>query len=157
MARPLAVASAAWTVAILAAVAGVLLPSDLVRVSLALFAFAVGLGLLVAIILVADGLRHRGARRRAAAETAHSPLGRLEYVPAVTTRTRRIRWRGARSQVTARRARLGPTPFATVDAAPQAQQPSEPAGELTGSAYPRPASSTRQPRIDEVEASPRAS
>jgi hypothetical protein len=157
VARPLAVASAAWAVAILAAVAGVLLPSDHMRISLALFAFAVGLGLLVAVVLVADGLRHRSARRRATADAVRSPLGRLEYLPSVATRTRRIRWRGARSQVTARRARLGPTPFGAVDPAPQAQQTAEPEGELTGSAYPQPASSTRQPRIDEVEASPRAS
>jgi hypothetical protein len=157
MARPLAVASAAWAVAILAAAAGVLLPSDHMRVSLALFAFAVALGLLVAIVLVADGLRHRSARRRAAVETVHSPLGRLDYLPSVTTRTRLIRWRGARYQLTARRARLGPTTYGVVDGPSLAQQSTQPGGELMGSAYPQPASSTTQPQIDEVEASPRAS
>jgi hypothetical protein len=154
--RPFAVASAAWSIAIVAAVAGVLLPSEHMRISLALFAFAVALGLLVAILLVDDGLRHRRSRHRAAAETTRSPLRRLEYLPSVTTRTRRIRWRGGRSQVTARRARLGPTPFGALGRAPQAQE-AEPAGDLTGSAYPRPASSTKQLRSDEVEAGPRAS
>ncbi len=95
MARPLATASAAWTVAILAATAGVLLPGDEVRVSLALFAFAVGLALIVASVLVADGVRRRRARTRAAAEAAVATLGRLEYLPSVTTGTRRTSWRGS--------------------------------------------------------------
>jgi hypothetical protein len=149
MSRPLSIASAAWTVAILAAIAGVELPSDHMVLSLALFAFAVGLGLLVAITLVADGLRRRRARHQRAAAAAPSPLHRLEYLPAVTTGTRRIRWRGATSRLTPRRP-------GALDARQGAQQQPATAGELTGSAYPRPASSTRQPRIDEVEAGPRA-
>ncbi len=128
MSRALAAASAAWTVAILAALAGVLLPSDRERVSLGLFASAVTLGLLVAVILVADGLRRRRARRLAATASA-SALRRLEHLPSVTTGTRRIAWRGSRALV-------GPLPAA---------RPSEPvqlpgqvaaasATELTGSA-----------------------
>ena len=136
MARPLTVASIAWSVAIVSAITGLLLPSPQERVSFGLFAFAVAVGLLVAILLVADGLRQR-ARRRAAGAGAGSPLGRLEYLPSVTTRTKLIRWRGGRSQVARRR---------TGANAP-----------ATGSAYPRPASSTRQPRSDTAEASPRAS
>ncbi|HSP65293.1 MAG TPA: hypothetical protein VLO10_03800, partial [Candidatus Deferrimicrobium sp.] len=94
MARPLTVASTAWTLAILAAVGGVLIPSDDMRLSLALFAFAVALALVVGLLLVADGLRNRTARHHAEA-TAASPLGRLEYLPSVTTGTRRVHWRGA--------------------------------------------------------------
>ena len=153
MSRPLTLASAAWTVAILAAIAGVELPSDHMVLSLALFAFAVGLGLLVAITLVADGMRRRRARRRQAA-AAPSPLLRLEYLPSVTTGTRRIRWRGATSRLTTRR----PAAF---DAPPEAQQPpatpveAEGEGELRGAPYPWLASRTMLPRTDEVEAGPR--
>ncbi len=140
MARPLTVASVAWSVAIASAITGLLLPSPQERVSLGLFAFAVAVGLLVATVLIADGLRHR-ARRRAGVAGAQSALGRLEYLPAVTTRTKLIRWRGGRSQVARRR--TGANAPASVH--------------LTGSAYPPRASSTRQPRTDAVEASPRAS
>ncbi len=140
MGRALTAATIAWSVAVLAAVAGAVLPSDREQLSLALFAFAVALGLTVAILLVADGLRRRRSRRRTGA-AARSPLARLEYLPAVTTRTRLIRWRGARSQVIRRKATPGPMA----------------ATELRGSAYPPPASSTRQPRTDAVAASPRAS
>ncbi len=98
MGRPLAIATTAWAVAVLAALAGVLLPLDRERLSLALFAFAVGLALLVALFLVADGVRHRAASRRdiAARLTA---LRRLEHLPSVTTATRRLRWRGTRCRV----------------------------------------------------------
>ncbi|MDQ6857200.1 MAG: hypothetical protein M3Z57_09020, partial [Candidatus Dormibacteraeota bacterium] len=99
MTRPLATASAAWTVAILAAITGVALPGADTRLSLALFAFAVGLGLVVAIVLIADGIRQRSARRSHAAEQALCALSRLEYLPSVTTGTRRIRWRGGRHVV----------------------------------------------------------
>lgn len=140
MGRSLTAATIAWSVAVLAAIAGAVLPSDREQLSLGLFAFAVALGLTVAILLVADGLRRRRSHRRGQA-AAQSPLARLEYLPAVTTRTRLIRWRGARSQVIRRKA----TPGSVATA------------ELRGSAYPRPASSTRQPRTDGVEVSPRAS
>ncbi|MBJ7593869.1 MAG: hypothetical protein JF886_03245 [Candidatus Dormibacteraeota bacterium] len=140
MARPLTVASVAWSVAIASAITGLLLPSPQERVSLGLFAFAVAVGLSVAIVLIADGLRHR-ARHGAGVAGAQSPLGRLEYLPAVTTRTKLIRWRGGRSRVARRR---------TGTNAPGSLH-------LTGSAYPPRASSTRQPRTDAVEASPRAS
>ena len=140
MARPLTVASVAWSVAIASAITGLLLPSTQESVSLGLFAFAVAVGLLVAIVLVADGLRQR-ARRRAGVAGVRSPLARLEYLPAVTTASKLIRWRGARSRVMRRR---------TGANAPASR-------ELTGSAYPPRASSTTQPLSGAVEASPRAS
>jgi peptidoglycan/LPS O-acetylase OafA/YrhL len=95
MRRPLVTVSAAWALAIGAALAGVLQPSDRLRLSVALFAFAVALALLVAIVLVADGLRHRRSRRRATATAAGSPLDRLEYLPSVTTPSRRLVWHGS--------------------------------------------------------------
>ncbi len=134
MARPLAAASAAWTVAILAALAGVLLPSDRVRVSLALFAFAAGLGLLVAIVLVADGVRHRHARRRAAAAAPQSPLSRLEYLPSVTTGTRRISWHGARYGVMRRPPTERSADADVLHTRREAPRSTTPPKELTGSA-----------------------
>ncbi len=83
----------------LAAVAGVILPSQQQRLSLALFAAAVGLSLVTALALIADGLHQRRLRRKAIAKEAHQSLARLEYLPSVTTRTRRLRWRGGRSRV----------------------------------------------------------
>jgi hypothetical protein len=118
--------------AVLAAVAGVLLPGDDVRVSLALFAFAVALGLVVSILLVADGVRHR-RRRRGAAHAAQSPLRRLEYLPPVTTATRRIRWRGARPQVMRRQSTVS-TAGRGLGAPAVAGPDATPPVELTGSA-----------------------
>jgi hypothetical protein len=69
------------------------------RIALALLALAVALGLLGAATLAVLGPRRREARRRTALETAQAALARLEYVPPVTTGTRRIRWRGDRSRV----------------------------------------------------------
>ncbi len=156
MSRPLATAGAAWILAILAATAGVLLPSEDMRLSLALFALAMGLGLLIGGLLVADGLRRRRARQRAALTDAQSGLERLEYLPSVTTATLRLQWRGARVQVTGgRRLVLEAAPGPTTVAAPI--HPVATSAELTGSTYPRPASSTTQPRSDEAEARPRAS
>ena len=83
----------------LAALAGVLIPSEYERLSLALFAFAVGLGLLVAALMVADGLRRRRSRRLAALAPARQALDRLEYLPSITTGAWRIQWRGARVRV----------------------------------------------------------
>ncbi|MDQ6847616.1 MAG: hypothetical protein M3019_08565 [Candidatus Dormibacteraeota bacterium] len=140
MARPLTVASVAWSVAIASAITGLLLPGSEERVSLGLFAFAVAVGLLLALMLVVGGLRQR-TRRRAGVARAPSPLRRLEYLPAVTTRTKLIRWQGGHSQVA--RWRTG------ADAPASAH--------LTGSAYPLHPSSTRQLRSDAVEANPRAS
>ncbi len=152
MPRPLAVASAAWTVAILAAIAGVLVPSDDLRLPVALFAFAVALAMLVALVLVADGLHRRRARRLAGSDGLRSPLGRLEYLPSVTTGTPRLHWRGSRYRVTSgREARPGGTPQ-VVDAGQAPPIPSE----LKGAANPRTASSTMQQRTDEGEATPRA-
>ena len=107
MGRPLRTAIAAWVVAILAAVAGALLPPEDLRAALALFAFAVALGLFVAVVLVADGLRQRRTRRRGI--VARSVLARLDYIPPVTTATRRIHWRGTpyRMRPAASRGRAG--------------------------------------------------
>jgi hypothetical protein len=153
MPRPLTGAGLALAAAVLAAIAAALLPSDLQRLSLGLFAFAVAASIGAALLLVADGRRRR-SRRRAAAAAARSTLSRLEYLPTVTTGTRKLLWRGGRYLVGSRSA----TPDAEagehdVALVGSAQSRSE---QLRGSGYPRPASSTRQPQIDEAEASPRA-
>jgi hypothetical protein len=133
MARPLAIASAAWTVAILAAITGVLLPGDDMRLSLALFAFAMGLAMLVATVLVSDGLRHRSARRRAAAAMAQSALGRLEYLSSVTTRTRRIQWRGSQDRLSRRPPNARPAHSASLDLDGGAQPTESPAAATSAS------------------------
>jgi len=135
MPRSLTLAAVALCFAVLAAVAAALLPGDLQRVALALFASAAAISVGVAILLLSGGGRRRDTHRRAA--TAESPLSRLDYLPTVTTRTRRLQWRGGRYVIG-----------------------SHPDGlrvqNLTGSAYRPPASSTRPPQTDGVEASPRA-
>ena len=156
MAR-LLIAAAMASSAVLAAIAGLLLPSDQQRASSALFVFARVLGVVVVILLLAAGLRQRSARRRAAAAAPESPLSRLEYLPAVTTRVRLLHWRGDRYLVNLRRT----APDASespqdAGLAGSAQPPYDATQDVTGSAYPRPASSTRQPQSDTAEASPRA-
>ena len=157
MARPLTAAAVAWSVAVLAAIAAAVLPSDLQRESLGLFAFAVAPSAGVVILLLAAGLRQRSARRRAAAAAPESPLSRLEYLPAVTTGTRRLRWRGGRYLVGRRLTESTAADVEDVALVGSAQPRGDAVGQLTGSAYPRPASSTRQPQSDAAEASPRAS
>jgi len=110
--RPLVVATATWTAAVLAALAGVLLPIQDERLSFALFAFAVGLGLLVAALMIADGVRRRRSRRHTPLAPAQAVLDRLEYLPSITTGTWRIQWHGARTRVMAER----PTPGGGVPA-----------------------------------------
>ena len=156
MSRPLTGAVLAVSAAVLAAIAAALLPSDLQRLSLGLFALAVAASVGGATLLVADGIRRRSARRVAAA-AAGSSLSRLEYLPAVTTGARKLQWRGGRYLVGSRTG--APDAEARGHAADVVGAAHCPGGvqHLRGSGYPRPASNTRQPQIDEAEASPRAS
>jgi hypothetical protein len=149
-------AAIALSVAVLAAAAAAVLPSDLQRASLGLFAFAVATSLGVAILLVANGPRRRAARRGAVA-AAESPLRRLEYLPAVTTGTRRIHWRGGRYLVGRPAADGAAAAVEEVGLVGSAQPRGDAVGQLTGSGYPRRASSTTQPQSDEAGAGPRAS
>jgi hypothetical protein len=156
MTRQLAVATAAWVLAVLAAIVGVVLPRTQHRLALGLFVFAVVASVGVAILLLLDGVRRRPRRPRAPAP-GESPLDRLEYLPAVTTRTRRLQWRGGRHLVGDR----PPTPTAgeaqdEVDLVGTVQPRRDIANEVTGSAYQRPASSTTPLPNDAAEASPRA-
>jgi hypothetical protein len=156
MSRPLTGAALALSAALPAAIAAALLPSDLQRLSLGLFAFAVTASVGAAILLVADRIRRRSARRVAAA-AAGSPLSRLEYLPAVTTGARKLQWQGGRYLVGSRTG--APDAEARGHAEDLVGAAQSPGGvqHLTGSGYPRPASNTKQPQIDEAEASPRAS
>jgi hypothetical protein len=155
MTRQLAVATAAWLLAILAAIVGVVLPGDQHRLALALFVFAVVASVGVAILLLLDGLRQRPRRRRGSA-SGGSPLDRLEYLPPVTTRTRRLNWRGGRHLMTD----APTTPDANASQKEVdligAVQPRRRAEEVTGSEYPPPASSTTPPQSDTGEAGRRA-
>lgn len=138
MPRTVTFAAVAVCSAVLAATAAALLPADLQRLSLGLFAFAVAISVVVAALLLAGGGRRRRPAHRRGDAAAASPLSRLDYLPAVTTRTMRLQWRGGRYVIGSR-----PDGVRVQD--------------LTGSAYRRPASSTRPPQSDGAEASPRAS
>ncbi len=73
--------------------------------ALALIVIAVVLGGTAAIALLATLRKSR--RRRAARRTdRESPLSRLDYVPSVTSRAPRLRWRGSRYWSIGRRGRL---------------------------------------------------
>jgi membrane protein implicated in regulation of membrane protease activity len=92
------VAGLAWTVGLGSALAGVMVSGSRQRISLALLGFAAALVLLGAVVMVL-GRRRREARSRRALEAAQAALARLEYIPPVTSGTRRIRWRGSRSRM----------------------------------------------------------
>jgi hypothetical protein len=157
MTRRLAVATVAWVLAVLAAIVGVVLPSNQHPLALALFAFAVVAGVGVAVLLLLDGLRQRPSRRRGSMSRG-SPLDRLEYLPAVTTRTRRLHWGGGRHLMT--NAEANPDASASqeeVDLIGTVQPRRDKAQDVTASAYPPPASSTTPPQTDTGEAAQRAS
>jgi len=154
--RSITAAAVVLSVAMLAAVAAAVLPADLQRESLGLFAFAVATSLGVAILLLANGPRRRAARRGALA-AAESPLRRLEYLPAVTTGTRRIHWRGGRYLVGRPAADGAAAAVEEVALVGSAQPRSEGVEQLTGSRYPQRASSTRRPQSDGAEAGLRGS
>lgn len=156
MSRPLTAAAVALPVAVLAAIAAAVLPASLQRESLGLFAFAVATSVGVAILLVADSRRRRAARRHAVA-TRESPLHRLDHLPTVTTGTRRIRWRGGPYLVGRRLTESTAADVEDVALVGSAQPRGDAVGQLTGSGYPRRASSTTQPQSDEAGAGPRAS
>jgi hypothetical protein len=156
MPRPLITAAIALSVAVLAAAAAAVLPSNLQRASLGLFAFAAATSGGVAVLLLVDGARRRAARR-AAVRAAESPLRRLEYLPAVTTGTRRIHWRGGRYLVGRLAAEGAAAGVAEVDLVGSAQPGGAGVERLTGSGYPPRASSTKQPSSDGAEAGPRGS
>ncbi|MGH7721876.1 MAG: hypothetical protein ACRENL_03430 [Candidatus Dormibacteria bacterium] len=155
MGRPLIIGTVAWCAAVIAAIAGAAMPGDQPRLSLGLLALAVALAAGAAILLVVDWLRRRSARRGARA--AAQSLSRLEYLPAVTTRTRLLRWRGGRYLV-GRSRLVAATPGLPENGGPRhaAQAELDSVLHLRGSAYPRPASSTTQPRTDAAPAAPRA-
>jgi hypothetical protein len=152
MTRRLAVATVAWVLAVLAAIAGVVLPGNQHRLALALFVFAVVAGVGVAVLLLLDGLRQRPSRRRGST-SGGSPLDRLEYLPVVTTRTRRLHWRGGRHLIRNAEANASQE---EVDLIGTAQPRRDPAQDVTASAYPPPASSTTPPQSDTGEAAQRA-
>jgi hypothetical protein len=155
MTRQLAVATVAWVLAVLAAIMGVVLPSNLHPLALALFVFAVVASVGVAILLLLDGLRQRPRRRRGSA-SGGSPLDRLEYLPAVTTRTRRLQWRGGRHLMTDTDATSAASaPQDEVNLIGSVQSRRDRAPDVTGSAYPPPASSTTPPQSDTGEAAQR--
>ena len=149
MTRRLAVATVAWVLAVLAAIVAVVLPTDQHPLALAFFVFAVVAGVGVAILLLLDGLRQRPHRRRGSA-SGGSPLDRLEYLPAVTTRTRRLHWRGGRHLMRS-------ASQEDVDLVGSVQPRPDRGQDVTASAYPPPASSTTPPQSDTGEANRRAS
>jgi hypothetical protein len=152
MTRRLAVATVAWVLAVLAAIVGVVLPGNQHRLALALFVFAVVAGVGVAVLLLLDGLRQRPSRRRRST-SGGSPLDRLEYLPAVTTRTRRLHWRGGRHLI---RNAAANSSQEEVDLIGTAQPHRDQTQDVTASAYPPPASSTTPPQSDTGEAAQRA-
>jgi hypothetical protein len=157
MTRQLAVATVAWVLAVLAAIVGVVLPPNQHPVALALFVFAVVASVGVAALLLLDGLRPRLRRRRGAA-SGGSPLDRLEYLPAVTTRTRRLHWRGGRHLMSD----PGPAPddgasHEEVDLIGAVQPRRDRAQDVTASGYPPTASSTTPQQSDTGEGDQRAS
>jgi hypothetical protein len=147
MTRQLAVATVAWVLAVLAAIVGVVLPSNQHRLALALFVFAVVAGVGVAILLLLDGLGRRPGRRGSASDG--SPLDRLEYLPAVTTRARRLHWRGGRHLMTG-------ASQENVDLIGSVQTRGDRGQDVTASAYRPPSSSTTPPQSDTGEAAQRA-
>jgi hypothetical protein len=156
MTRRLAVATVAWVLAVLAAIVGVVLPGNQHRLALAFFVFAVVAGVTVAVLLLLDGFRQRPSRRRATT-SGGSPLDRLEYLPSVTTRTRRLHWGGGRRLMT--NAEANPDASASqeeVDLIGTAQPRRDPAQDVTASAYRPPASSTTPPQSDTDGAAQRA-
>lgn len=156
MTRQLAVATVAWVLAVLAAIVGVVLPSNQHRLALALFMVAVVAGAGVAILLLLDGLRRRPRRRRGSS-SAGSPLDRLEYLPTVTTRTRRLFWQGGRHLMTDTHATSAASASQEeVDLIGSVQPRRDRAQDVTASAYPPPASSTTPQQSDTGEAAQRA-
>jgi hypothetical protein len=157
MTRQLAVATVAWVLAVLAAIVGVVLPRNQHRLALALFVFAVVASVGVAVLLLLDGIRRRPRSRRARA-SGESPLDRLEYLPAVTTRTRRLHWRGGHHVMTdARPAPDERAPQEEVDLIGTVQPRRDSTQEVTGSTYPPHASNTTPQQSDAGEAGQRAS
>jgi hypothetical protein len=156
MPRTLSAAAVVLPVAVLAAIAAAVLPASLQRESLGLFAFAVAGSVGVAILLVADSRRRRAVRRGVVARM-ESPLHRLDHLPTVTTGTRRIRWRGGPYRLGRQLAEPAAAEVDDVALVGSAQPGRDRMGQLTGSGYPRRASSTRQPQSDGAEADPRAS
>ena len=157
MTRQLAVATVAWVLAVLAAIVGVVLPTSQHGLALALFVFAVVASVGVAILLLLDGLRQRPQRGRGSA-SGGSPLDRLEYLPAVTTRTRRLHWRGGRHLMTGTQATSAASASQEeVDLIGSVQPRRDRAQDVTASAYPPPASSTTPPQSDTGEAAQRGS
>lgn len=156
MSRPLSAAAVALPVAVLAAIAAAVLPPSLQRESLGLFAFAVAGSVGVAILLVADARRRRAVRRNEVA-SMESPLHRLDHLPTVTTGTRRIRWRGGPYRLGRQLAEPTAAEVEGVALDGSAQPGRDEMAQLTGSGYPRRASSTRQPQNDGAERSPRVS
>jgi hypothetical protein len=156
MTRQLAVATVAWVLAVLAAIVGVVLPRNQHRLALALFVFAVVASVGVAVLLLLDGIRQRPRRRRGKAPDA-SPLDRLEYLPAVTSRTRRLHWRGGHQVMTDARPTDEGASEEEVDLIGAVHPRGDRAPEVTGSEYPPPASSTTPRQSDVGEAGQRAS
>jgi hypothetical protein len=156
MTRRLAVATVAWVLAVVAAIVGVVLPHNQHQLALACFVLAVVAGAGVASLLLLDGLTQRPRRRRGRA-SAGSPLDRLEYLPAVTTRTRRLHWRGGRHLMTDAQATSDVhASQEEVDLIGSVHPRSDRAPGVTASAYPPPASSTTPPQTDTGEAGQRA-
>jgi hypothetical protein len=83
-----------WVFAVASAVGGVITGQTGTRLSLGLYAAAVALGVVVAALLLLSVVRRRRARARTPAAPAVSALSRLDYLPSVTSRAPRLRWRG---------------------------------------------------------------
>lgn len=121
-------AIAVWSLAVASAVAGILTANTSPRLSLALYALAVALGVAVGVTLLVLAARRGIARRTPQTVPDPSPLRRLDYLPSVTSRAPRLRWQGDRYWAIGQRG----------DTAPRTDEERE----LRGSAVPRAARST---------------
>jgi hypothetical protein len=98
-------ATIAGGLTVASAVGGALAADSSPPLALALIVLAVVLNGTAAIALLAT-LRESRRRRAARGTDSESPLSRLDYVPSVTSRAPRLRWRGSRYWSIGRRGRL---------------------------------------------------
>ncbi len=84
-----------WCLAVITAIGGAVAAGPNEQLAQDLFLAAAGVGVIVGVLLAVATVSDARARRAARRRPAESPFSRLEYVPAVTTPARRLRWKGS--------------------------------------------------------------
>jgi hypothetical protein len=84
-----------WCLAVIAAIAGAVAAGPSQQLAQDLFLAAAGVGVVVGVLLLLATMSEAHTRRAARRRPAESPLSRLEYLPAVTSPARRLRWKGS--------------------------------------------------------------